>query len=66
MNFEISIEKVKNSRIAEFDNTGLVAGYATPLQNFARAVTSVGGVMSLQSADTTGKIPLTMPMLTKA
>jgi hypothetical protein len=50
---------IVNSRIAEFDNTGLVAGYATPLQNFARAVTSVGGVMSLQSADTTGKIPLT-------
>ena len=50
---------IVNSRIAEFDNTGLAAGYATPLQNFARAVTSVGGVMSLQSADTTGKIPLT-------
>ena len=50
---------IVNSRIAEFDNTGLAAGYATPLQNFARAVTSVGGVMSLQSAETTGKIPLT-------
>jgi hypothetical protein len=49
---------IVNSRIAEFDNTGYAAGYATPLQNFATAVTSVGGVMSLQSAATTGKIPL--------
>ncbi len=50
---------IVNSRIATFDNTGLAAGYATPLQNFAAAVTSVGGVMSLNSAATTGKIPLT-------
>lgn len=50
---------IVNARIAEFDNTGLAAGYATPLQNFAAAVTSVGGVMSLNSASTTGKIPLT-------
>lgn len=47
-----------NSRIATFDNTGLAAGYATPLQNFATAVNAVGGVMSLESAATTGKIPL--------
>jgi hypothetical protein len=50
---------IVNSRIATFDNTGLSAGYATPLQNFAAAVTSVGAVMSLDSATTTGKIPLT-------
>jgi hypothetical protein len=49
---------IVNSRIADFDNTGLAAGFATPLQNFASAVTAVGGVMSLDSADTTGKIPL--------
>lgn len=50
---------IVNSRIESFDNTGYVAGYATPLQNFAAAVTAVGGVMSLNSAATTGKIPLT-------
>jgi hypothetical protein len=50
---------IVNSRIETFDNTGYAAGYATPLQNFAAAVTHVGGVMSLQSAATTGKIPLT-------
>lgn len=49
---------IVNSRIETFDNTGYAAGYATPLQNFAAAVTHVGGVMSLQSAATTGKIPL--------
>lgn len=52
-------KSIVNSRIATFDNTGLAAGYATPLQNFAAAVTSVGGVMSLNSVATTGKIPLT-------
>ena len=52
-------KSIVNSRIATFDNTGLAAGYATPLQNFAAAVTAVGGVMSLDSAATTGKIPLT-------
>jgi hypothetical protein len=50
---------IVNSRIATFDNTAYGAGYATPLQNFAAAVTAVGGVMSLDSAATTGKIPLT-------
>jgi len=50
---------IVNSRIALFDNTEYEAGYATPLQNFAEAVTSVGGVMSLDSATTSGKIPLT-------
>lgn len=50
---------IVNSRIATFDNTGYAAGYATPLQNFAAAVTAVGGVMSLESNVTTGKIPLT-------
>lgn len=50
---------IVNSRIETFDNTGLAAGYATPLQNFAAAVTHVGAVMSLDSASTTGKIPLT-------
>lgn len=49
---------IVNSRIASFDNTSYAAGYATPLQNFANAVKSVGAVMSLQSAATTGKIPL--------
>ncbi len=50
---------IVNSRITTFDNTSYGAGYATPLQNFAAAVTAVGGVMSLDSAATTGKIPLT-------
>jgi len=50
---------IVNSRITTFDNTSYGAGYATPLQNFAAAVTAVGGVMSLDSATTTGKIPLT-------
>jgi hypothetical protein len=49
---------IVNSRIATFDNTSYGAGYATPLQNFAAAVTSVGGVMSLDSLATSGKIPL--------
>jgi hypothetical protein len=49
---------IVNSRIATFDNTSYGAGYATPLQNFATAVTSVGGVMSLDSLATSGKIPL--------
>lgn len=49
---------IVNARIADFDNTAFGAGYATPLQNFAKAITSVGATMSLQSADTTGKIPL--------
>jgi len=50
---------IVNTRLATFDNTSYGAGYATPLQNFAAAVTTAGGVMSLQSAATTGKIPLT-------
>jgi hypothetical protein len=50
---------IVNSRITTFDNTSYGAGYATPLQNFAAAVTAVGGVISLDSAATTGKIPLT-------
>lgn len=49
---------IVNSRIAVFDNTSYAAGYATPLQNFAAAVTSAGATMSLSSASTTGKIPL--------
>jgi len=52
-------KSIVNGPIETLDNTGLSAGYATPLQNFAAAVTSVGGVMSLNSAATTGKIPLT-------